>query len=261
MSDPKTLLFGCNTYCLYEQIRWALLKLNIDLEQTEQLNDANYKDKITLENGLSCTTQQLWNNSIPIENTPAHKFLTSIGITLTPPPCIRYAKDIVHDKIKSARDAILCLIEDAQGFSLQALFMSEDNSTVDYDLTQLYGNPTEGAIKIKLSEQKYRTIRICKDIFAALYLREMNVLSKEIWVAPSLDNINSIKILPDIKSIIVNVTGTDHQRSLLRNYYKNLLMKHKGKWIEKSECGSGMKMRQMMLEYKNKRKTKRKYYH
>jgi len=147
-NSPSLLLYDaggsiglkCYAGCSYDSVVAALAKRNLWPEKGYVTGAKPAKPKI----------KEAWDYSVGIEGTGAETYLKSRGITLLPPPGIRFTKDAYRDS-DEVFDALTSFVmgEDGTLLAYQHTYLTKEGLSAKGKLTphrRTFGNPKDGAV-------------------------------------------------------------------------------------------------------------------
>ena len=141
--EGGVLLMKCFARCRFEDIVSELTRLghmgSNKLERARRL--VPYVKPVPTEHTPDQRAARLWNNSVPLQSTPAQKYLERRGILIMP-PSLRWHRDTY---------AMLAALQrpDGKPVAVQATFLTMDGEKVTGRPPRLtYGNMRDGAVRL-----------------------------------------------------------------------------------------------------------------
>jgi hypothetical protein len=120
----------------------------------------------------------LWNHSVPCEGTKAQRYLHARGLTIDPPPSLRFCADHVYRPAMPARGVIVpAMVAAVQALDgritavqVTALDRSEDRKFSDKGARKIYGPVGSGAVRLAEAGQDLGLAEGVEDALGAMQL-------------------------------------------------------------------------------------------
>lgn len=164
--------------------------------------------------GKSVIAQRIWDQSVPIANTVAERYLSARGITCCPlPPTLRFNSGCWHGPTSTRHPALVALIEGGEGFAVHRTFLRPDG-TGKADLRggnkMMLGKARGGAVRLTEADGP---LVIAEGIETALSLASGLLRAPAtVWAALSTSGMRALNLPPPARLTIAS-DGDDAGRS------------------------------------------------
>lgn len=145
-----------------------------------------------------------WCDSVPATDTLVETYLRSRGITIPPPPTLRFHAAMPHKPSQSVWPAMVALVSRGQSFqAIHRTYLARDGSGKaplgdEYDPKMSLGPISGGAIRLGPVQE---TICIAEGIETALSV--MQATGRVTWAAISSGNLPKLELPDSVREVII----------------------------------------------------------
>jgi hypothetical protein len=142
--------------------------------------------------------RKIWEETRPALHTDAQRYLLARGITIPPPPCIRYYEGM---------NALVAGLQRQDGSfgGIQRIFLSEAEGTVRYTAKRSLGPIKGGAVRLT---PVAGTIQLCESIEDGLALLQMT--GRPTWAVPGVSFMATFELPREVHEVIL---APDHDKA------------------------------------------------
>jgi hypothetical protein len=150
----------------------------------------------------------LWHKAAPATGTPVETYLQGRGITITPPPTIRYLPDAKHGPTGLILPAMVAAVQDVDGdiVGIHRTFLKvdgSDKSPVSQNRMML-GPCAGGAVRLASVAAK---LAVAEGIESALSVQQASGVPT--WVAMSTTGVKALVLPPEVREVLLYPDGDE----------------------------------------------------
>jgi putative DNA primase/helicase len=227
-SSSGRILIHCHAGCEQARVIDALRSLGLweagDDRPHLQIVDEQFNRDDEARKAMAL---DIWNTSVPAQNTPVASYLRSRGITLPPPASLRFYDALKHYPSGTTWPAMVALISDPDGkpLAVHRIYLALDgNGKAPVNPKKMtLASCRAGAVRLGAIEPG-KSLAIAEGIETALSV--MQACQFPTWAALSADGMRTVKLPPEAASVILcadndtNGVGKTAAESALKRFLR-----------------------------------------
>ena len=204
------VLVHCHAGCSQESV-WQSLKgmARVGRDNPQQAPKApvrrstaarGVKDRIAL-------AKRIWSECRPVADTPVERYLASRGITMEPPPTIRFHPGLMHSPTGLLIPAMVAAVTVCPGDEIVAIhriFLKADG-TGKAPITQnkmMLGPCKGGAVRLAISGDE---LILAEGLETAMSV--LQALGRPTWATLSTSGLKAVRLPPEVRKLIIAADG------------------------------------------------------